>query len=104
MSKKKQSTPEPHAVEPESYVFLYRAKTAKGEDAYLYIAVPKDRMEPFAVAMRTQSSMNFEEYGEILASGYGEPDDETKAWMEKNYAFDHANAMQLQGEKAEGAA
>lgn len=55
---------------------------------FAYVAVRADKLEPF---MEAQKSGTFfpEDYGMILEAGEGEPSDEVKARMTKEYGFNH---------------
>lgn len=69
-------------------ILLIRGENPQGGNMYAYVAVRADRLEAF---MEAQKSGTFfpEDYGMILESGEGEPSDEVKARMTKEYGFNH---------------
>lgn len=81
-------------------ILLVRGEDPDGTPIYAYVGVRADKLKPF---MEAQASGIFypEEFGVIVASGAGEPDEETRARMERDYGFDHAGMLDVPG--AEGA-
>lgn len=79
-------------------ILLIRGENAEGEKLYAYIAVRADRLQDF---MEAQKSGTFfpEDYGMILESGVGEPSDEVKAKMTKEYGFNHDAMVDIDGPK-----
>lgn len=69
-------------------ILLVRGESPEGESIYAYVAVRADKLEAF---MEAQKSGMFypEEYGVIVESGVGEPTDEIREKMEKEYGFNH---------------
>lgn len=84
---------------PEVYVFQYRTFVPDGRQLYAYVAVNKDKIAAFMQHLKTQETIVLPEYGEILATGFGEPTDEIKRWMEENYAYDHGQALLIQDKR-----
>lgn len=70
-------------------VLLVRGESPDGGSIYAYIAVRADKLQDF---MRAQQSSTFypEDYGVIIESGTGEPSDEVRQKMEKEYGFNHS--------------
>ena len=66
-----------------------------GKEAYAYIAVRADHLKIFQTAINAGKSINLDEYGKIIESGYGQPSEEVKAKMTKEYGFDHENGVSL---------
>lgn len=79
-------------------VCLVDGSTITGEAAYVYVAVPMDKMEDFAVA---QQKPNFTpaNFGTILASGMGKPSDVVMAEMESKYSFNHKQVLAFPDKK-----
>lgn len=77
-------------------ILLLRGESPDGEKVYAYVAVRADKLETF---MEAQKSGTFfpEDYGMILESGEGEPSDEVKSRMTKEYGFNHDNMMGIEG-------
>lgn len=69
-------------------VLLVRGESPTGDPIYAYTAVRLDKLESF---MKAQQSGTFypEDYGVIIESGEGEPTDEIRAKMEREYGFNH---------------
>ncbi len=58
--------------------------TSNGKPTYYYIAVKGDRMLEFKTAL-DKGFFNPQEYGAVLEWGYGEPSDQMKQKMLKEY-------------------
>ncbi len=69
-------------------ILLVRGESAEGQPIYAYVGVPLNRLEEF---MTAQMSRPFfpEDYGVIIESGEGEPNDDVRERMEKDYGFNH---------------
>lgn len=72
-------------------VLLVRGEDPTGRKIYAYVAVRADKLEEFMEAQR-KGLFYPEEHGLILVAGEGEPTDEVKEKMTKEYGFNH-NAM-----------
>jgi hypothetical protein len=75
-------------------VLLVRGEGTGGQPVYAYVGVRADRLEAF---IKAQQSGEFfpEDYGVIIASGEGEPSDEIKAQMERDYGFNHQSMTDI---------
>ena len=70
-------------------IHLIRAKDKSGEDAWYYILSSHDKMRVLAGDNSDSSIVNLEEYGQIVASGFGrEPTVESKRMLKEKYNFD----------------
>lgn len=69
-------------------ILLVRGENPDGGAIYAYVAVRADKLEAF---MQAQQSGVFypEDYGVIIESGEGEPDEATRKKMEDEYGFNH---------------
>lgn len=69
-------------------ILLLRGENSDKEKIWAYVGVRADKLEEF---MKAQESDVFfpDEYGVVIESGTGEPDDETKEKMTKEYGFNH---------------
>ncbi len=69
-------------------ILLVRGENPDGNPIYAYVAVRADKLEEF---MEAQKSGMFypEDYGVIVESGEGEPPEDVKERMEKDYGFNH---------------
>ncbi len=77
-------------------VLLVRGESPEGTPIYAYLAVRADRLSEFMIAQQGES-FSPEDYGVIIASGEGEPDDEVRARMEGEYNFNHSMMLDVQG-------
>lgn len=75
-------------------ILLVRGENPDGKKIYAYVAIRADKLESF---MEAQKAGTFypEEYGMIVESGEGEPSDEVKAKMTKEYGFNHDAMMDI---------
>lgn len=75
-------------------ILLVRGESPDGEPIYAYVGVRADKLEAF---MEAQKSGMFypEDHGVIIESGMGEPADEVRAKMEKEYGFNHAAMVDI---------
>lgn len=85
---KKLSRSEKLIAEKTVCILLVRGESPEGGAIYAYVAVRADRLEDF---MEAQNSGMFypEDYGVIIESGEGEPTDEVRERMERDYGFNH---------------
>ncbi len=69
-------------------ILLVRGENPDGGGIFAYVAVRADKLESFMAAQ--QSGVFYpEDYGVIIESGEGEPDEETRKKMEDEYGFNH---------------
>ncbi len=75
-------------------ILLVRGKSADDQPLYAYVAVRADKLKDFIAA---QSSGNFrpEDHGVVIETGVGEPSDEVKAKMTKEYGFNHETMVDI---------
>lgn len=76
-------------------VLLIRGEKPEGGKIYAYLAIRADKMQAF---MEAQESGTFypEEYGMVIESGEGEPSEEVKQKMTKEYGFNHDAMLDIQ--------
>lgn len=81
-------------------VLLVRGETIEAKRVFAYVAVRADMLQEFLEAQRS-GVFYPEEYGIILEAGEGEPSDEIREKMTKEYGFNHDGMLDLpSGEKA----
>jgi len=75
-------------------VLLVRGEDPEGKAIFAYVGVRADKLKPF---MEAQASGLFypEEFGVVVESGFGEPDAEVRARMEKDYGFNHDGMLDI---------
>ena len=77
-------------------VLLVRGENPDGGKIYAYVAIRADRLEEFMEAQK-QGTFYPEDFGIIVESGEGEPSDEIKEKMTKEYGFNHDAMMDIAG-------
>jgi len=75
-------------------VLLVRGESPDGKKIFAYIAIRADKLESFMEAQK-QGTFYPEDYGIVLESGEGEPSDEVKVKMTKEYGFNHEAMLDL---------
>lgn len=66
-----------------------KAKDLTGQWAYYFILVEQNQEPAFMKALKSEESINLQDYGKIIASNYGEfPSTEVKDFLKRNYGFD----------------
>ncbi len=75
-------------------VLLVRGESPDGKKIYAYLAVRADKLEEF---MEAQKSGTFypEDYGIVIESGAGDPSEEIKEKMTKEYGFNHEAMLDI---------
>lgn len=76
-------------------VLLVRGESPEGEPVYAYVAVRADRLNEFVEA-QAKEPFYPDEFGVIIESGIGDPSDEVRARMERDYGFNHQAMMDIQ--------
>lgn len=75
-------------------VLLVRGEDPEGNPIFAYVGVRADRLKEFMAAQ--QSGVFYpEEFGIIIEAGEGEPGDEVRAKMEREYGFNHQAMMDI---------
>lgn len=69
-------------------VLLVRGESPEGKKIYAYLAIRADKLEAFMEAQK-QGTFYPEDFGIVIDSGEGEPSDEIKEKMTKEYGFNH---------------
>lgn len=70
---------------PDTVVVLFYFENINGENKFLYLATPLELYDEVIQKNRSGVGFNFSEYGEILASGDGEPNSRLKMEMARLY-------------------
>lgn len=66
-----------------------KAKDSTGRWAYYFVLVEPTREQAFMDALKSQESIDLEDFGKVIASCYGEePNDQVKALLKDKYGFD----------------
>jgi len=61
-----------------------------GRQAYYYVAIHRSQAKNLFVSLKLKTT-NIEQYGVILTSGFGEPDEETQAYIRTFLVADPVN-------------
>lgn len=75
-------------------VLLVRGENLEGERIFAYMAVRADRLESFIAAQKS-GTFYPDDYGVIIESGVGEPSEEIREKMTKEYGFNHDNMLDI---------
>ena len=75
-------------------VLLVRGESPDGEKMFAYMAVRADKLEAFIEAQKS-GTFYPEDYGIVIESGMGEPDEEVKQKMTKEYGFNHDSMLDI---------
>ena len=75
-------------------VLLVRGEAPDGGCIFAYVGVRADKLQAF---MAAQQSGTFypEEFGVVIESGVGEPSDEVRLKMEREYGFNHSAMLDI---------
>jgi len=74
------------ASHKERIYFVERQRS--GENAFFYIRIELPKEQDFLAALKGQQKFNLSDYGEIIASGFGNPSDEIRKMLKEKYGFD----------------
>lgn len=77
-------------AENEYSILLVRSRDREGRQHYRYIRMSNDKIRACKKAIKQSGRINFSEFGDVLASGEGEPDAATRNAIKKKYGFRHA--------------
>lgn len=75
-------------------VLLIRGENPAGKKMYAYVAIRADKLESFMAAQK-QGTFYPEDYGIILETGEGEPSEEVRQKMTKEYGFNHEGMLDI---------
>jgi len=75
-------------------VLLVRGESPDGKKIYAYLAIRADKLEAFMEAQK-QGTFYPEDYGIVIEAGEGEPSDEVKQKMTKEYGFNHEAMLDI---------
>ncbi|MEJ0010638.1 MAG: hypothetical protein WDN72_09230 [Alphaproteobacteria bacterium] len=70
--------------EKKTEIHLIRGKSTEGEPTYTYLAIYTHRVRDLKLSL-LQKTTDLEDYGVIVASGFGEPDEATQAYIRTAY-------------------
>lgn len=70
-------------------VHKLKAKDSTGRWAYYFVLVEAPREQAFMDALKSQESIDLEDFGKVIASCYGEePNDQVKQLLKEKYGFE----------------
>lgn len=69
-------------------VLLVRGEDPYGQPIFAYVGIRADKMQEF-MAAQSQGLFYPEQHGIVIESGFGEPSEEVKSRMEREYGFNH---------------
>lgn len=66
-----------------------KAKDSTGRWAYYFVLIKSEKEEEFMAALDSTENIDLEDYGQVIASNYGEqPSEEIRDFLKKKYNFD----------------
>lgn len=66
-----------------------KAKDSTGRWAYYFVLIKSEKEEEFMAALDSTESIDLEDYGQVIASNYGEqPSEDIRDFLKKKYNFD----------------
>jgi hypothetical protein len=78
-----------HIASQGHLIHKIKAKDSTDRWAYYFVLVQPNLEQIFLQSLESKQSIDLEEYGEIIASCYGEsPDEKTKIFLKEKYGFD----------------
>jgi len=78
-------------------IMLMRGESPDGGAIYAYVAVRADKLEEFMAAQKA-GTFYPEDYGVIVESGEGEPPEDVRERMERDYGFNHQAMVDIPDE------
>ena len=75
-------------------VLLVRGESPDGKKIFAYVAIRADKLESFMEAQK-QGTFYPEDYGIVIEAGEGDPSDEVKQKMTKEYGFNHEAMLDI---------
>jgi len=75
-------------------ILLVRGENPGGGKIYAYVAIRADKLESFMEAQK-HGTFYPEDYGIIIESGEGEPSEDVKSKMTKEYGFNHEAMLDI---------
>lgn len=76
-------------------VLLVRGQSPDGGSVYAYVAVRADKLDEFVEA-QGRDPFYPDEHGVIIESGVGDPSEEVRERMERDYGFNHQAMLDIQ--------
>ncbi len=76
-------------AENTAVIMLLNGKNDNDRECYTYFAVRLDMFADFKKAIAEDRGISLDDYGVVIASGLGTPDEETKLRMKEEYQFDY---------------
>lgn len=74
-------------------VTLLQGADEDGKNMYIYLGVRGDLYNKFISVQQSKKPFDPEEYGVIITSGSGSPDQKTKTYMNREFGFNHENPL-----------
>lgn len=70
-------------------VHKLKAKDSTGRWAYYFVLVEPHREKAFLDALKSEETIDLEDFGKVIASCYGEePNEQVKTFLKEKYGFD----------------
>src|SRR5678810_918609 len=75
-------------------ILLVRGESPDGKKIYAYLGIRADKLESFMEAQK-KGTFYPEDYGIVIEAGEGEPTEEIKQKMTKEYGFNHEAMLDI---------
>lgn len=77
-----------------AFITFVAGKNAKGEQTYCYVGVLGNKMQEFMAASQ-KNRFAPSDFGTIIKSGIGEPTDDVKEYMTREFGFNHDTKVKI---------
>lgn len=89
MEEKKRSFADQIIAKKGHLVHKLKAKDSTGRWAYYFVLVEPAREQAFLAALKSDQTIDLEDFGKVIASCYGEePNDQLKEELKERYGFE----------------
>jgi len=89
MSDSKKSFVDQIVAKKGHLIHKLKAKDSTGRWAYYFVLVEPPKEQSFLAALKSEETIDLEDFGKVVASNYGEePNDEIKTMLKERYGFD----------------
>jgi len=90
---------EQRIAERTAIILLVRGENEEGSLIYAYVGIVGDRLEEF-MAAQTSGTFYPEDFGVIIEAGEGDPTEQVRERMEREYAFNHDSMVVIPNAEA----
>ena len=89
MTEQKKSFVDQIVAKKGHLIHKLKAKDSTGRWAYYFVLVEPPKEQSFLDALKSEETIDLEDFGKVVASNYGEePNDEVKDMLKERYGFE----------------